>query len=114
MRLTLKKQKKIAHDIETLLFLIDYSSKEQIINLRVENKSFFSLKHYDFASTVDSLNIIDVLLLRKRYHEILTVYKKINQVLLPQICTIQTLKKKLTEKLSEQDRKELDSFQINE
>lgn len=114
IEINFKKTKKIAHDIETLLFLIDYSSKEQIINLRVENKSFFSLKHYDFASTVDSLNIIDVLLLRKRYHEILTVFKKINQVLLPQICTIQTLKKKLTEKLSEQDRKELDSFQINE
>lgn len=108
----IKQVGKYSHDINTLVFLVKYSENEEIVNLRVENKSynFPFYKFPDFDQSVKNLNIIDVLLLKESYKEILTVYKKINQIILPQICTLHDFMKILKQNLDEQDYLEIKSI----
>lgn len=96
-----------SYDVNTLLFLIDYSTKEDIINLKTKKESFYYYRNPDFIDTIKELNIIDVLLYNNNYNGILMVYKKINQILLPKICTLDTFKKRLKDNCSEQILHEL-------
>lgn len=70
------------YDIDTLLFLLKYSTNDDISNLKTQRKHIYCKhKFYDFGD--GEKNIIDILVRYECYNGILDIYKKLNYIILP-------------------------------
>lgn len=80
-----------SYDVDTLLFLIDFASDDELLNLKTNRYAASNRGTAVYFGDGDK-NIIDVLLLFNCFDGILKVYKKLNTVVLPLLKTEEDFK----------------------